>query len=287
MSGHQYNKVGVIGAGTMGIGVTADLVLHGVETVLVDIDNRVLEKAKLEIKKIIRMAPLMKNKTNDFSVDEMMGKIRFTTNIEHIHDVDFVVENVNEVWETKKQVYIQADRICKLDVCFGANTSCFSITQLASVTSRPDKLIGMHFMNPVFLKPVIEVIRGFHTSDSTVEEAKAFLSRMEKTSIIVKDFPGFVLNRVSHLFMNEAAFVVQDQVATPQQVDELFKKCYGHTMGPLETADLIGLDTVVHSLQVLYETYQDPKFRCCPLLKKMVNAGLLGRKSGEGFYQYN
>ena len=157
---------------------------------------------------------------------------------------------------------------------------------IASLTKRPTKVIGTHYMNPVPMKTTVETIRGFHTSDATIETTKQLLATMGKECILVNDYPGFVSNRISHLFMNEAAFVVQDQVASAQEVDDIFKQCYGHKMGPLETADLIGLDTVVNSLEVLYESYQDPKFRCCPLLRKMVDAGLLGVKSGEGFYTY-
>jgi 3-hydroxybutyryl-CoA dehydrogenase len=141
-------------------------------------------------------------------------------------------------------------------------------------------------MNPVHLKPTVEVIKGFHTSDDTLKKLSDLFKQLNKNSIIVNDLPGFVSNRISHLFMNEAAFVFQDQVASAADIDNIFKKCFGHTMGPLETADLIGLDTVMHSLDVLYESYQDPKFRCCPLLRKMVYAGLVGRKSGKGFYDY-
>jgi 3-hydroxybutyryl-CoA dehydrogenase len=141
-------------------------------------------------------------------------------------------------------------------------------------------------MNPVFLKSTVEVIRGFHTSEVTLSMLDTLLKQMGKESIVVNDYPGFVSNRISHLFMNEAIYVVQDQVALPEQVDSIFKKCYGHAMGPLETADLIGLDTVMHSIDVLYDSYHDSKFRCCPLLKKMVQAGHLGKKSGKGFYKY-
>jgi 3-hydroxybutyryl-CoA dehydrogenase len=144
----------------------------------------------------------------------------------------------------------------------------------------------MHFMNPVYLKELVELVRGFHTSEATIEAAKAMLSGVGKTAVLVNDFPGFVANRLSHLFMNEAAFIIQDRVAAAREVDAIFKRGYGHSMGPLETADLIGLDTVVNSLDILYDSYQDPKFRCCPLLRKMVDAGLLGKKSGEGFYKY-
>jgi 3-hydroxybutyryl-CoA dehydrogenase len=157
---------------------------------------------------------------------------------------------------------------------------------VGSVTDRPDKVIGVHFMNPAYLIDGIEVMRGFHTSDETVEKTLSLLDHLEKKTTIVGDLPGFVSNRISHVFMNEAAFVVQDQLAEPKDVDEIFRNCFGHSMGPLETADLIGLDTVVNSLRVLYEGYQDPKFRCCPLMQKMVEAGQLGRKTGRGFYNY-
>lgn len=148
------------------------------------------------------------------------------------------------------------------------------------------KVLGIHFMNPVHLKPTVEMIEGVHTSKETIEEALRILGLVKMEGIVVRDFPGFVSNRISHLLMNEAAMIVQDQVATPQQVDDIFKKCFGHKMGPLETADLIGLDTVMDSLKVLYDEFQDPKFRVSTLIKKKVEAGLCGRKSGEGFHKY-
>lgn len=282
-----FKKVGVIGAGTMGAGVTVDLVLHGIYTVLVDISENTLEKAKGEITKSIRFAPLVHKGAPKVPVKEALEKITFTTDLSQVADCDAVVENVTEDWNVKEPVYKELDKICKPEAIFGVDTSCISITKIASLTSRPDKVIGMHFMNPVYAKPVIEVMRGFHTSDETIKQTEEFLAQLDKKAILVNDYPGFVTNRISHLFMNEAMWVVQDQVASPEDVDKIFKKCFGHTMGPLETADLIGLDTVMQSLNVLYESYQDPKFRCCPLLKKMVDAGLLGRKSGKGFYDYS
>ncbi|MGE5342553.1 MAG: 3-hydroxyacyl-CoA dehydrogenase family protein [Candidatus Omnitrophota bacterium] len=283
----EFKKVGVIGAGTMGAGVTVDLVLHGIDTVLVDISETILESAKEEISKSVRFAPLIQKGIPKVPVGEALEKITFTTDMHALADCEFIVENVTEDWKIKEKVYKDLDRICQPEAIFGVDTSCISITKVAAATTRPDKVIGMHFMNPVYAKPVLEVMRGFHTSDETVRMAEAFLAQLSKKAIVVNDYPGFVTNRISHLFMNEAAFVVQDQVATPEQVDNIFKKCFGHKMGPLETADLIGLDTVMKSLEVLYESYQDSKFRCCPLLKKMVDAGLLGRKSGKGFYDYS
>ncbi len=281
-----FKKVGVIGAGTMGIGITADLVLHSIEVVLVDISQEVLDKAKEEIIRTIRFAPLLHKKLPKIPQDKALEMITFTTETTGMADCEFVVENVTEDWDIKEKVYRQMDEVCNPDAYFGVDTSCLSITKVAGVTQRPDKIVGMHFMNPSYLKPVIEVMKGYHTSEETLEAGKQLLKQLDKEAIVVNDYPGFVSNRISHLFMNEAAFVVQDGVATPEQVDNIFKKCFGHKMGPLETADLIGLDTVMKSLHVLYESYQDSKFRCCPLLTKLVDAGNLGRKTGKGFYDY-
>lgn len=283
----EFKKIGVIGAGTMGVGVTVDLVLHGIQVLLVDTTDKIMENVRSEIIRSIRFAPLVHKGVPKVPAKEAMEKIVFTTDIKEVADCHWIIENVTEKWEVKEKVYRELDQICNPETLFGVDTSCISITKIAGITNRPDKVIGMHFMNPVFAKPVIEVMRGFHTSDETVEKAEQLLAQLDKKAIVVNDYPGFVTNRISHLFMNEAMWVVQDGVATPQQVDNIFKQCFGHKMGPLETADLIGLDTVMHSLGVLYENYQDPKFRCCPLLKKKVDAGLLGRKSGKGFHDYS
>ncbi|MCK4260521.1 MAG: 3-hydroxyacyl-CoA dehydrogenase family protein [Halanaerobiales bacterium] len=283
----KFKRVGVIGAGTMGKGVAIDLILHGIKAVLVDVDQEILEQAKDDIIEKTRLAPLLQKSAPRLSKEEILNYLTLTTNIEDVEDCDFIIENVTEKWEIKKEVYQKLNQICDQDVPFGANTSCISITKIGSLLNRPDRVVGMHFMNPVFMKSVVEVIRGHHTTYDCIELVSEFLSQLDKKAIVVNDFPGFVANRLSHLFMNEAAWLIQDGVATAKQVDAIFKECYGHKMGPLETADLIGLDTVVDSLKVLYENYQDSKFRCCPLLKKMVDAGLLGKKSGEGFFKYN
>lgn len=224
----------------------------------------------------------------DYAVEPeaVLDKITFSADYGQLSDASFIVENVTENWGIKKDVHTKIDSICPDDCIVLVNTSCVSITKVAALTARPSHIIGVHFMNPVPMKHAVEVIRGYHTEESTIEQTKNLLESIGKESIVVHDYPGFVSNRLSHLLMNEAAFVVQDQVASPEEVDDIFKKCYAHKMGPLETADLIGLDTVVHSLDVLYESYQDSKFRCCPLLRKMVDAGLHGRKSGKGFYTY-
>lgn len=282
----ETKKIGVIGAGEMGCGVAIDLSSFGYQVVLIDVSDEKLGQAKDKIKKDIRMYKMMKKEMVHLSQDYILSNIKFSTDYKDLVDLKFIIENVTEKWDIKKEVYKKLKDICKEDVIFAINTSCISITKIASNFSHPEKVIGMHFMNPVPLKSIVETIKGFHTSDKVIEESKEFLHSINKRPVLVNDYPGFVANRLSHLFMNEAAFLVQDQVASPKEIDLIFRQGYNHKMGPLETADLIGLDTVVQSLQVLYESYQDSKFQCCPLLKKMVDAGLLGKKSGKGFYEY-
>lgn len=282
----QFNRVGVIGAGNIGVGAITDLVLHGIHAVAVDVSDAALQRAQAEVLKNVRFAPLLSRKLPKLSKDEAMARVTFTTSIGDVASCDFVIENVTEDWGIKRKVYEALDRETPAHVCFGANTSCISITQIGGVTKRPENVVGIHLMNPVHIKPTVEVIRGYHTSQQTIDTLMKLFAQLGKEGIVVEDLPGFVSNRISHLFMNEAAFVLQDQVARPEQIDAIFKKCFAHTMGPLETADLIGLDTVMRSLDVLYESFQDPKYRCCPLLRKLVHAGHLGRKTGRGFYVY-
>jgi 3-hydroxybutyryl-CoA dehydrogenase len=283
----EIKKVGVIGAGVMGVGVGQNLAQSGMEAVLVDVSEEVLERAKAEIRKNLRFQGMFqKGAAAKEDAATVLGRIRFSTRLEDLADVDFVVENVPEKWEIKKEIYPRIDAICPERAVFAVNTSCYSITRVGALTKRPDRVIGMHFMNPVPLKPMVEAIRGHHTSEATIETARQFLRQMGKDCILVNDMPGFVTNRILMLTINEAVFVLQDGVATAEQVDQIFKTCFGHKMGPLETADLIGLDTILYSIEVLHESYNDSKYRPCPLLKKMVDAGLHGRKNGKGFYDY-
>jgi 3-hydroxybutyryl-CoA dehydrogenase len=283
----KIKHVGVIGAGVMGVGVAQNLAQTRHQVILVDVSDQILQQARAELQKNLRFARMFNKSPDQEGISETLARIVFTTDYHLLGEADFVVENVVEKLDVKSQVYPQLDAICPSHCIFAANTSCISITHLGALTKRPDRVLGIHFMNPVPLKPTVEVIRGYHTSAETIETATALLAAMGKDGIVVNDSPGFVSNRVLMLTINEAIFLVHEQVAQPQEIDLLFKKCFGHTMGPLETADLIGLDTILNSIEVLYQSFNDSKYRPCPLLKKMVDAGLHGRKSGQGFYTYS
>jgi 3-hydroxybutyryl-CoA dehydrogenase len=282
----HFTKAGVIGAGVMGTGVAQNLAQKGIRTVLLDHSEPALAKARDAIFNAVRCAGMFQRGGAVADPEQTVGLIEFTTDYGRLADVEFVVENVVEKWPVKEQVYARLDAACAPACIFAANTSAISITKIGGATRRPDRVLGMHFMNPVPMKTTVEVIRGHHTSEDTLVRGQAFLAQMGKQGIVVNDMPGFVSNRVLMLTVNEAVWLVQDQVTTAADVDKIFRSCFGHKMGPLETADLIGLDTILFSLDELYAAYGDPKFRRCPLLQKMVDAGLHGRKSGEGFYKY-
>lgn len=279
----NIQTVGVIGAGVMGRGVAQNLAQSNHNVILIDISEQILSEAKRDVYNNLRLQMLLGSQIDP---DEASSLITFSEDYELLAEADFVVENATEKWEIKRPIYQQIDAICPKRAVFAVNTSAIPITRVASVTTRPQKVVGMHFMNPVPMKSVVEVIRGYHTSDETIETAQQFLAQMGKEGIVVNDSPGFVSNRVLMLTINEAIFLLQEQVAEAEEVDRIFKLCFGHKMGPLETADLIGLDTILYSIEVLYESFNDSKYRPCPLLKKMVDAGLHGRKSGQGFYTY-
>jgi 3-hydroxybutyryl-CoA dehydrogenase len=291
----EIRRVGVVGAGVMGIGLGQNLAQTGHEVVLVDIADEVLARAREEIQKNLRFFGMFQKGAAGGAgagakrepADVVLGRITFTREVEALGDVDFLIENATEKWAIKKEIYPRIDAACPERTVFAANTSCIPITRIGAATRRPDRVLGMHFMNPVPLKPMVEMIRGYHTSEETIATARQLLSQMGKDGILVNDAPGFVSNRVLMLTINEAVFLVQDGVAEAAQIDQLFKTCFGHKMGPLETADLIGLDTILYSIEVLHECFADSKYRPCPLLQKMVDAGLHGRKSGKGFYDYS
>ncbi|GII54383.1 3-hydroxybutyryl-CoA dehydrogenase [Planotetraspora thailandica] len=283
--------IGVIGAGVMGSEVAQVFAQSGFEVVLVDVTDEALERARKTVERNLRFQRMLGSRRGlaeppTADRGEVLSRIRFTTDLADVSAADFVVENITEDWDLKRPAYEELDRVCKPHVVFAVNTSCIPITRVGGVTQRPDKIVGAHFMNPVSLKPMVEVIRGFHTSDETVQTMLDLLAEIGKEGVVVADSPGFVSNRVLMLTVNEAAYLVHEHVADATQVDRIFKGCFGHAMGPLETADLIGLDTILLSIEGLYEAFGDSKYRPCPLLKQLVDAGLHGRKSGRGFHVY-
>jgi 3-hydroxybutyryl-CoA dehydrogenase len=271
----------------MGTGVSQLFAESGHQVVLVDIGQPALDRARAEIVTGVRLAHLVRaTGTAPMSADEVVGRIQFSTDVKQLRDVDYVVENITENWDAKRGLYAELDDICPPHVPFGVNTSAIPISRVGGATRRPDKVIGTHFMNPAPLKPTVEVIRGLHTSDETLRQTVDLLTSAGRRYIVVGDSAGFVTNRVLMLTVNEAIFLLYEGVASVTAIDRLFKECFGHAMGPLATADLIGLDTVLYSLEVLYEDFKDPKYRPCPLLRRMVDAGLHGRKTGRGFHSY-
>jgi 3-hydroxybutyryl-CoA dehydrogenase len=276
--------VGVVGAGVMGTGVAQALAQTGHRVTLVDLSRAILDEALAKIGRDARMSRMLGGPAVD--AEATLAAITADVGTESLAEADFVIENITENWELKRPLYRELDEACKPQAIFVVNTSAIPITRVAAATSRPDRVIGVHFMNPVPAKPVVELIPGVHTSPRTIERTRELLDSMGKRAVDVKDASGFVSNRVLMLTVNEAAYLVHEGVATADAVDEVFRGCFGHPMGPLETADLIGVDTILYSVEVLYEHYADSKYRPCPLLKQMTDAGLHGRKSGRGFYTY-
>lgn len=280
-------NVAVIGAGVMGTGVAHNMAQYGISTNVVDISQSQLDKCRQMIEANLRLYnfhPQHKKKMP--STAEIMENIRFTTELDDIVECDLVIENITEDIEKKNALYTRMNTICGASTVFGVNTSAISITALSKLMRHPENVVGVHFMNPVPLMHTVELIRGVHTAERTLNIFHHLFAQLNKTGIVVNDSPGFVTNRAMMIFVNEAIFMVQEQIARAEDIDTLFKTCFGHKMGPLQTADLIGLDTILQSLQVLYDSFNDDKYRPSFLLKKMVDAGYLGVKSGQGFYRY-
>ena len=279
-------KVAVVGAGTIGRGLAEDLALHRYEVLLKDRNRSILEEAREKIREDLRLVKLMKPDFRQVPVEEVLDRIHFEDSYDGFSEVDCVVENVTEDFQEKLKVMNELAEVVPAGAFIGVNTSCIPIAELAGAVADPGSLIGMHFMNPVPLSAMVEVIRGKQTSAATLAAALHLVRSLGKDHVVVRDHPGFVSNRIMMLAVNECAFLVQEDVATPGDIDKVFRLGFSHKMGPLATADLIGLDTVLNSIKVLHESFQDPKYRPCPLLTRMVEAGSLGRKSGKGFFDY-
>jgi 3-hydroxybutyryl-CoA dehydrogenase len=277
--------VAVLGAGTMGNGIAHVFARSGFKVILRDVETRVLDSAIDTIAKNLDRE-VKKGKIAEDDKPKILGRIHTTTDMSEISRADFAVEAVPERLDLKLAVLREADRLLRPEVILASNTSSISITRLAAATSRPDRFVGMHFMNPVPVMVLIEVIRALQTSDATFQTTMALCERLEKKPVAVNDAPGFVSNRVLMPMINEAAFAVMEGIATAEAVDAIMKLGMNHPMGPLELADFIGLDVCVDILDVLYTGFGDSKYRACPLLRKMVAAGWLGRKSGQGFFPY-
>ena len=278
-------KFGVIGAGQMGGGIAQVAAQSGFDVVVHDQKQEFLDRGKGVIQK--SLAKLHeKGKLSD-APDTVLGRIQFTTDLKDFADCDLVVEAIVENQGVKNDLFRQLGQIVKADGILASNTSSIPITALAAASGRPDKFIGMHFMNPVPLMQLVEVIRGYQTSDKTTRIVTETAEKMGKTPLACNDFPGFVSNRILMPMLNEAIQCVMEGVAEPEAIDGIMKLGMNHPMGPLTLADFIGLDTCLAIMEVLHQGLGDDKYRPSPLLRKMVQAGLLGRKSGEGFYKYN
>ncbi len=281
----DFKTVGVVGAGTMGNGITHVFAKFGYRVLLCDVEQNFLDRAMQTIGRNLERE-VAKNKLTAEERAAALQRIEPGTDRERLRTCDFVVEAATEKFEIKAALFRELDTICRPEIILASNTSSISITRLAALTKRPQQVIGMHFFNPVPMMKLVEVIRGLATSQETFDAVKALALKLDKTPVEVNDAPGFVSNRVLMPLLNEAMYAVMEGVATPEAVDEVFKLGMAHPMGPLTLADFIGLDVCLDIMRVLHSGLGDSKYRPCPLLIKMVDAGWLGRKSGRGFYQY-
>jgi 3-hydroxybutyryl-CoA dehydrogenase len=279
-------KIAVIGAGTMGNGIAQTFAVNGYEVTLVEVEQNFLDRGLKTIEKSLSKF-VEKEKISEDDKNAAMSRIRGSLSLADVKDADLVVEAIVEDAETKKKVFGELDGIVGKDTILATNTSSISITEIAAATGREDKVIGMHFMNPVPLMKLVEIVRGVGTSDETYAITKETAEKLGKTPVEVNDYPGFISNRVLMPMINEAVYALMEGVASEEAIDTVMKLGMNHPMGPLALADLIGLDVCLSIMEVLYEGFSDSKYRPCPLLRKMVKAGRLGRKTGRGFYNYS
>ena len=278
-------SVGVVGLGTMGAGIAQAALQSGYEVAIRDADEIAQRRGRERIEAGLRKSA-EKGKIPAAAVGDMLGRLRLAPTVDDLSSLDLVIEAVIEQESVKVELFRELDRVCEHDTIFATNTSSISITRLAASTRRPDRFIGMHFMNPVPLMRLVEIIRGLATSDETLQRVRSMALAMEKTPVEVNDYPGFVSNRVLMPMINEAIFCLMEGVGEAQAIDDVMKLGMNHPMGPLALADLIGLDVCLDILHVLHDGLGDPKYRPCPLLVKMVDAKRLGRKTGHGFFEY-
>ena len=278
-------KIAVIGAGTMGNGIAQVCAMAGHHVVMRDIDQKFIDAAFSTIERSLSKF-VQKGVITEKEKEDILSRIQGTLDLSDCKDADFVIEAVIENLDLKKDIFRELDALLPPGILIATNTSSLSITELAAVTSRPDKVIGMHFMNPVPLMKLVEIIRALTTSDETTQKTVELTKQLGKTPVEANDYPGFISNRVLCPMINEAVYCLYEGIGTAEAIDTVMKLGMNHPMGPLALADLIGLDVVLAVMNVLYDGFKDSKYRPCPLLVKMVEAGHLGRKTGKGFYEY-
>lgn len=281
----QINSIGVVGAGTMGNGIAQVCAMAGLDVIMVDISDAALLRGRQSIEGSLDKL-LRKGSLDEAGQRDILGRLRSSTDKHALLDTDLVIEAATEAEALKLQILKDIDAIVGPQTLIASNTSSISITKLAAATGRPDRFIGMHFFNPVPVMALVELIRGLQTSDSTQDAAEDFVARIHKTAISARNSPGFAVNRILVPMINEAVFVLQEGLASAEHIDDGMRLGCNHPIGPLALADLIGLDTLLAVMEVFYNSFKDSKYRPAPLLREMVEAGYLGRKSGRGFYRY-